>query len=185
MNAQPRIQSVGIPPDKHAEPITDQMLAYLHAEYGRLWDNVAGSLAKKQLGNPIAQQRAVARFARAAGALALDIQLQTGKRGKFHLVFVSWLLWDPARDTMADTKLPPPATAWLAIGYASTGRSLEWTCGVPLLLRRHACVRLAQRAGVRTVADLMTALRELWDAMAVLIEERGGAGSPDGVRMWD
>jgi hypothetical protein len=31
----------------------------------------------------------------------------------------------------------------------------------------------------------MTALRELWDAMAVLIEERGGAGSPDGVRMWD
>ena len=35
---------------------------------------------------------------------------------------------------------------------------------MPLLISRHAMVRLAQRANVRTVADLILAARELWDA---------------------
>jgi hypothetical protein len=145
----PAIASIGAPPDRHAERILDDMLRFLQGQQKQLWANAAGSLTRKQMGTPVGQQRAVRRFTQAASPLLLDVRLWPAKRGKYTLLLNSWMVWDPGSGGMAVSRLPPPALAWLAVTTAlSTGanHSSEWECGALLLVTRHACIRLAQRA---------------------------------------
>ena len=161
----PVIASVGPPPDRHAERVATEMLAHLWASQATLWANAAGSLKSSQMGNPTGQQRAVARFRKASSDLLLDVRLRTGTRGRFDLTIATWLIWNPATSAPAMAGSALPQTPWLAIGFAHSARSRSWNSSVPMLVTHHACVRLAQRAGVKTVRDLMAALRDLWLAL--------------------
>ena len=72
-------------PDRHCERVVKNMLEFLGAENKRLWAGAVGSLHTSQMGNPVGQQRAVARFRRAVGDLALDVRLKSGRRGRCEL----------------------------------------------------------------------------------------------------
>jgi hypothetical protein len=49
---------------------------------------------------------------------------------------------------------------------------------VPLVIIRHALVRLTQRANVRTIADLLAAAGELWQAVDRQLNASGEALEP-------
>ena len=66
------------------------MVEHLHARRLLLEPPLKGLLDPAQLGTPIGQKRVFDRFRRAAGELALELTLQTGKRGRFMLLFASW-----------------------------------------------------------------------------------------------
>ena len=96
MNAAPTIQSLGPPPDLHAERIVRAMLEWAHADRARMHENAKGALDLRQMGTPTGQWRAVERFRKAAGDSLLDIHLHRAKRGKFVLVVTDWQIFDPA-----------------------------------------------------------------------------------------
>jgi hypothetical protein len=179
--AAPRIQSPEGEPvhDIHAARITREMLVFLETENKRLWTGTVDALRTQQMGNPVGQRRAVERFKRAAGPLALDIRLKPGKRGHCELTVAAWTIWDAAKGALVDPlRRDSTATiAWLAVHLGHRvglgRREHEWTGETNLLLTYHACLRAAQRKGVRTVPDLLTVLRDLW----IAFETR-----PDGCR---
>lgn len=167
----PEISSIGPPPDRHAERIVDEMLVWLHGHQGDIWERCRGSLRRSQMGNPVGQQRAVARLKRALGDMALEVGLVTGKRGKYYLTLSQWMVWDSGRNTLAEPNREPPTSPWIAIAISFQGVDTkhEWRNSIPMLVTRHAMVRLAQRAGVRTVADLILAMRDLWGVLYDLV----------------
>lgn len=170
MNA-PVISSLGPPPDRHAERIVEEMLTYLHRAENHWTQRSAGVLDMNRMGNPTAQVRTVARFEKALGPVVIQTYLKTGKRAKFKLDVVCWCLWDLDKDEASDWEAPRPANACLAVVMHHLTKDHQ-DSRTPLLITRHACIRLAQRGGVRTVPDLIVALRELWDAVAGLSVNR-------------
>lgn len=169
----PTIQSSGPPPDRHAERVVDEMLRYLHQARPRLSVAAEALLDNRRMGTPEGQRRVVARLRKAMGPLALDLRLKPAKRGKYSMLLVDWTIWDPIRDREVDYDKPPPPTAWLAAVvslYTGANYIPKVRSGERLLLSRHSIVRLAQRADVRTVEDLIEALRGLWAAAYLLIQ---------------
>jgi hypothetical protein len=179
MNA-PVIQSLGAPPDRHAERIVDEMLTWLHTRQREIWPRAKGSLRTQQMGNPTGQARAVERMRKAMGDLVLELKLNPGKRGRYELYMVNWVVVDTLRNKIADLMEPPPALSALALTLAMSDRAQEWRSSVPLIVTRHAIIRLAQRAEMRTVEDLYKALRMLWWALYDLVIKDVASGrSPD------
>lgn len=174
-SAAPQIQSIGVPRDIHAERIVGEMLRFLHDRRREMYERATIAVAVNQMGTPKGQTRAVERLTKAMGLALLDIRLKPAKRGKFVLEVVDWGLWDPAKDDLlSDTDLAPPTTVWLAaVRNVSTGvnyRVVTQTTA-PMIVTHHACARLAQRAGVRTVDDLIVAMRELWRVTLALMAQ--------------
>ena len=91
----------------------------------------------------------------------------------------AWTVWDAAKGALVDPlREDSTATiAWLAVHVGHRvglgGHEHEWTGETNLLLTYHACLRAAQRKGVRTVPDLLAALHEVWTAFGT---------RPDGCR---
>ena len=173
------------PPDRHAERVVWEMLQYLHAGQAERWRKAHGALNSAQMGSVVGQQRAVARFAKTVGDFALRVELSPAKRGRYHLRVISWMPFDPVANdvVMPGDPLPPTAQLAVTISY-STGKNHKpiWDTGIPLLISRHAMQRLATRSSVRTVNDLLLAVRECWDAAeGVLVKMAviGQAAHPD------
>jgi hypothetical protein len=161
----PAIQSIGPPPDLHAERVCGEMIRWLHAEHKRLRARGNGLIDVRQMGAPQGQLRVAERLRKALGPLALNVMLILAKRGKFTLGVTEWRVWDPAANAPVPAGALAPPAAWLAAAlniYSAVGYRPASQVLVPLLVSRHACVRLAQRADVRTAADLVTAMRDLW-----------------------
>jgi hypothetical protein len=169
MNEAPRITSVGPPPERHAERIADEMILWLHGRQQEIWVKAKGSLRTSQMGNPVGQTRAVARMRERLGDLVLALKLKTGKRGKFELQMITWTIWDPARKDRPKFGAPLPPQASLGVLYAAADRSLDWRGSIPVIVTRHALVRMAERAGMRTVEDLYVALISLWSGFCDLL----------------
>jgi hypothetical protein len=171
----PMISSIGLPPDLHAERIVTEMLRWLHAEHKRQHERLlacaGGILDVRTMGTPKGQHRAAARLKKATNDIALDIRLLPAKRGKFTLTLVDWSIWDPIAGVLAEDGPMPPIACLAGVLTVFTGANHrpEVKVVTPLVVTRHACVRLAQRAGIRTVDDLIVAMRELWWATSALI----------------
>jgi len=160
----PSIASVGPPPTRHAERVVDAMLVWLHGRQAEVFARARGSFKSSQMGNPVGQERAVARLRKALGEMALGLYLSPAKRGKYRLTLVQWMIWNTTKDELTAPEEPCPASAQLAIvvSFRSALSRHEWEPTIPMLVTRHAIVRLAERADVRTVGDLIEALRQLW-----------------------
>jgi hypothetical protein len=153
----PAITSIGPPPDLHAERITDEMVVWMRGEYDRLHERTRGVFSPKTMGTIEGQWRAVQQYRQAAGDLAIDVHLEAAKRGRFKLNVMEW------------TVLP---NGWLGfkISHFTAVNHLPRTkTATPVAVSRHAIIRLAQRGGVRTVADLIAALNELWSVLRGLM----------------
>jgi hypothetical protein len=167
MTQPPAIRSLGAPPDRHAERVVNDMLAWLHAGQTERWAKAKGAINSSQMGSVVGQQRAVARFAKIVGDLALRVELSPAKRGKYHLRLVSWIAFDPVRNdaVLPGEPLPPAAQLAVVVSYCSgANHRPQWNSGIPVVISRHAMIRCAQRKNVRTVNGLLLAVRELWDA---------------------
>ena len=162
-------------PDRHAERISSDMVSYLCRERMRLHERAIGLIDIEKMGSPAGQKRIADRLATALGPLALEISLKPAKRARFVLEVVDWLVWDSVDDDPVVTDAARPR-AWLGVAlthYTGARHRSDTKFGIPLLVSHHAITRLAQRAGVRTIDDLLESLRELWCVTSgIILQQR-------------
>ena len=164
----PAIQSVGPPPERHADRVVAEMTRWLQAEAERHFPMIIAVLREPRPGNAKAQARHLARLRRAAGPMLLDAKLEPGTRGKYavhvHILFFS----DDTRQVVVDRTI--------LRGLGNHGSRNEWQRA--LLISHHAMVRMAMRNGVRTIGDLHAALAAIGRGFVVHETELTGMPFP-------
>ena len=170
--AAPTIQSIGPPPTAHATRIVGLMLEHLHRDHQAARARLKGILNPRQLGTPVGQMRVFERLKRAAGDTAIDLKIKTGKRGKFLMMLAAWAPATPDGFPVEDGPLPHGAGIMaLTASYRIEHREPTTHGGATLTVSRHALVRLAERADVRDIPEMLQAIRSLWAvAMALMAE---------------
>jgi hypothetical protein len=110
------IQSVGAPPERHADRVVAEMLHWLVEVRAEMWEGFWKAIETGSFGNPIGQQRAVDRMRKAAGRFLPICHLEPGKRKRFDITMVEIGLWDPSADAFIDdAPAALPVKPWLAI----------------------------------------------------------------------
>ena len=164
-----RIISVGLPPEQHADRIIALMLRQISQDTAGLIPAAVTTAARSSDGGPKAQFKLAKRIQRAGG---LDVGLAPGKRGRYVIRFRTWSGWDPAADMFIESGAVVPAKPWLAslmheiVSDGGGAERVNLLVHVPLILTHHSLSRLAQRHGVRTVADLVAACEGIREAVA-------------------
>ena len=177
MTAAYEIQSIGRPPERHADRIVGEMMRRLARTHADVWRAINEAVASSSDGSPRAQRKMAERIER-AGALATD--LTPGKRGRYTLVVNDVVGWDRERDAAVLVGDPIPDRPWIACNVTvveSEGRGCDLVTirSKPMVLvTHHSMSRAAQRLGVRTPAHLVAATRAIWDAAVGLLCEKGG-----------
>jgi hypothetical protein len=171
------IQSIGLPPERHADRVIAGMMRVLAERRAHVWDAIQLAIVESSDGNPKAQAKMEARI-RAAGAAYTS--LHPGKRGKYTLLIYDFCGWDAGRDAEIGIGDAIPLKPWIAC-FASTviskggGRDRkDFKSKAVLFVTHHAVSRMAQRLGVRTVADVLHAVKVIWTAAIDFITEKKG-----------
>jgi hypothetical protein len=164
MNQFPIIQSLGSPPEKHADRIVAEMLKLIVAAHATCWPAIRTAL-KTADGNPAAQKR-MHRKLKAVGFL-LGSKLTPGKRGRYQLSFLLLAGWNAERKILIDAGDPIPEKPWIVLStitIESKGRFryLE-KIHHSLFITHHALSRLAQRCDVRTIHAVYDAVLRIVD----------------------
>jgi hypothetical protein len=115
--------------------------------------------------NAVAQLKMLERIKEAAGSFCLGAEIETGKRGRYVLTFLTMNALNAETKKIVRPDDPIPEKPWLAFSFVSItskGRSrYDNECGVYLLVTHHALSRLAQRCGARTIDDVAQAARQI------------------------
>ena len=171
------IQSIGRPPERHADRVVAEMMRQLARDHARLWDTITGITASSSDGTPRAQRKLEERVKRAG---ALTTQLWPGKRGCYTLVAYNLTGFDQRRDAPIRLDDPVPERPWIscnvtAIESKGRGRNeVELSSRPILFITHHAMSRAAQRLDMRTSDHLLDAARAIWTAAEDLLIEKGG-----------
>ena len=161
----PIIQSLGLPPEKHADRIVGEMLRVIAAERPIIWPRIHAVLGLMNDGNPKAQQKMLVKFKEAAGPFYFSANLETGTRGRYVLRFTAIEVWNAETKTIVMSDDEIPDTPWLGFSICnitSKGkRRYTEETDLVLFVTHHALSRLAQRCGARTIHDVSLAARKI------------------------
>ena len=159
----PVIESIGPPPEAHAQRIAGEMARWLIAQGEKRWKAMSEIVKTAKDGNPTAQWRFARRLAKAAGPAVFDVGVATGKRGKYTMRFSCWTGWVNGKPTADVAKLPD--RPWLGIGWMTVTNKGNYQADfddyIWLLINHHAMARLAERCGARTPLQLVNILGKL------------------------
>jgi hypothetical protein len=176
------IQSVGAPPEKHADRIVSLMLRHLAQQHAKLWETVNDITKSPHTrdGNPRAQRKLEARIK----ALGVNfVHLEPGKRGRYRLSVNGWTGFDPAVDRRIAADDPIPAKPWLANWHhIIEGKGHGWVdfySRAVLYLTHHSLSRVTQRWQVRTLADLLRVIEAIGAAALSHIASSQTEGNED------
>jgi len=164
------IQSVGPPPERHADRVIAEMLQSFASVKAARYPHLLQAYADSRDGNPRAQARLARRLEAAGG---LNVNLTPGKRGRYKLTFLDWTGWHPGGGGEIRLGDPIPDKPWIAcwMNMISKIRGTTQLRAVPvLLITHHVLSRAAQRRGVRTAEDLMMVCAKLWNTSMRLID---------------
>jgi hypothetical protein len=159
---QPIIQSVGLPPEKHADRVIAEMLRVIAQQQPPLITRLKQIVKTMPDGNPSAQQKIKNKLEEIGGLLIPDVFLIPGKRGRFTIDLTTIAAWNSeCQDYIREATDCIPDKPWLAcliVRYQSKGHHrYETSTAKVLLVTHHALSRLAQRYGAQTVNDLLIA----------------------------
>jgi hypothetical protein len=183
----PFIQSLGPPPERHADRVIAEMMRELARARAHRRHLITETVDRSWDGSPKAQARMAARIRKAG---ALHVFLEPGKRGRYSLAIFDWMGWDPARDAEITQDDPIPEKPWIAsllirIDGKGHGRVTVRASRL-LFVTHHVLSRAAQRRNVRTVFDMIDAAADIENAGLALLNEKGleagHAAPPDGWR---
>jgi hypothetical protein len=164
MNQMPEIQSIGSPPEKHADRVVLEMLKVIAGARQLTWPEIRDIVGQCPDGNPKAQAKMLEKL-KVANPFTVGTQLIPGKRGRYELYFLDAHVWNPAtRDVMAPLAAIPkmPWLAFMIIKLTSKGgHRYAINNSIALLITHHALSRLTQRCGARTIQDVWFAAREI------------------------
>lgn len=176
----PIIQSLGPPPERHADRVVAEMMQALAKSRAHLFARILATIATSSDGSPRAQARMKVRIMKAG---ALSVCLEPGKRGRYAMTINDWTGWDQARDDEITAGDPIPEKPWLSCWLTlirSEGRSPPTLQSVPILfITHHVLSRAAQRRGARTIPDLMAVSRTLWNAAVAPLTQAQAQGDID------
>ena len=172
-----QIQSVGPPPERHADRVIAAMMRELARKHATLWDEIGAVVrtCKGGAGSPRAQMRLGERIKRAG---AHHAKVYPGKRGKFEIVIYDFTGFDPSRDAEIRLGDPIPPKPWTACNLSMLespggGRNTIELNSRPLLfITCHAMSRVAQRFGARTPNHLMTATHVIFNECIALFNRK-------------
>jgi hypothetical protein len=187
---EPVIQSVGPPPERHADRIVAEMMRQLSQQRATLFPAMVQALSQSADGNARAQRKMQQRI-RNAGAFRTE--LTPGKRGQYRLTFFDLTGWDASRDAEIGPSNPIPIKPWLAchLNYLRSegkGREERDFKSIPVLfVTHHVLSRTAQRYGATTCAHLIAASHAILETAVDLLLEQGVenwlAAPPNGHRV--
>jgi hypothetical protein len=172
----PAIQSIGPPPERHADRIMAAMMRKLALDHSHLWETFAKISAGSSDGTPKAQRKLEERIKRAG---ALRTHLWPGKRGRYMLVAFDLCGYDQWRDAPIQLDDPVPERPWISCNLTSLtseGRgqnTVELSSRPVLFVTHHAMSRAAQRLGMRTTDQLITATEAILHGALELAVEKG------------
>lgn len=170
-----QIESVGPPPERHADRVVAEMMRQLARDHSRLWDTIAKVAADSSDGSPRAQRKMEERIKRAG---ALTTELRPGKRGRYTLLIYDLTGYDQRRDAPIQLGDPVPERPWISCNLTALeskggGKNeVELSSRPILFITHHAMSRAAQRLGMRTTDHLITATTAIWNGALELIKEK-------------
>jgi hypothetical protein len=166
--ALPAFQSIGAPPEKHADRVVAEMLRVIVMARGRVFEKIQQVLRDTPDGNPRAQAKLVQKLEAAGHPFVLGVHIQPGKRGRYNLFFALIEGWDADRKDLILPKDDIPEKPWLACSHVkitSKGRSVyECDIQLSLFITHHALSRLAQRFCVKHPRDFIACVSNAWTA---------------------
>jgi hypothetical protein len=176
------IQSIGPPPERHADRIVAEMLRQLAVQKAERFPMIADAmLSSRRDGGPRAQRR----MAERAGAIST--YLSPGKRGSYEFMFCDLAGWDVTRNAEITPQDQLPAKPWL-VGFVnvltSLGRGREqrdFKSSPILFVTHHALSRVAQRFGATHSHHLLNLTTNIFNQLMDEQMERGKAGT---LRQW-
>jgi len=185
------IQSVGPPPERHADRVVAEMMREVAKNHATLWDEIQLVIVDSRGGSPKAQRKLAERIKRAG---ALHTKLWPGKRGKYEIMIYDFTGYDPSRNKEIGDGDPIPEKPWIACNLSMLespggGRNMVECNSRPILfITCHAMSRTAQRLGMRTSAHLMAAARIIWNGCIKMMNEKADEGAwlnppPEGWRV--
>jgi hypothetical protein len=170
------IQSIGLPPERHADRIVAEMMRELAKKRSTLWHAMEEIMRTSSDGTPRAQRKMEQRV-KLAGATRTE--LVPGKRGKYTLAVWDITGWDQSRDAEIQIGDPIPERPWIACNVTRLeskggGRNdYDLRSSVWLFITHHCMSRTAQRLGMRSAGHMGVATRLIWNAAMKLIGEKG------------
>jgi hypothetical protein len=173
----PEIQSVGLPPEKHADRVVAEIMRYIIAMRSRDWAEAKGILLDPDAsdGNPRAQAKLLKKFRAAAGAFCLAADLVPGKRGRYSITAFTVGGWDPNRECTIEDEEAIPARPWITLNaFRLKGEghgSFNYNEFPVLFFTHHALSRLAQRCGARTALEVYAAVAKIMVEFYLLLEQ--------------
>lgn len=176
MHGTLEIQSVGPPPELHADRMIALMLQQIAAERALILSRIIGVMKASSDGGPSGQRKMVGRL---KSVCDYPIQLTPGKRGAYYLQFIELVGWDPNRNAEIKPRDELPARPWLCFSVTkitSKGKGRERYVTRSrdfLVVSHHALMRCAMRANVRTVSDVIEMSRRMAAAGCQLLKDQG------------
>ena len=156
------IQSVGTPPERHADRVIAVMLRLLAQRRAPIAKAITEARRASKDGGVRAQQHMAERIRRAG---AIEVSLKSGTRGRYRMLIFELVGWNPITDAeiLIDDSLPPkPQLAVMVTSVTNRGRELNTK---PFLFVTHHClVRCAMRFDVRTSDQVITTSLEIFVA---------------------
>lgn len=173
------IQSIGPPPERHADRVVAEMMRALAKKHATLWDEIGRVVctAHGGAGSPKAQRKLRDRILRAG---AYHAKLYEGKRGRFTIMIYDFTGFDPSRDEeiRRGDAIPLDLKPWISCNLSilespGGGRDEIRVDSRPLLfITCHAMSRVAQRFGARTSDHLMTATHVIFNECIALLNKK-------------
>lgn len=166
MKHEPKIETVGPPPTRHAERLAAEMTRWLIEEQFRNDDRWGKAIESRNDGNPKAQHKMVERLKAAGGTNLFWASLYPGNRKKYELRLYRWVGWSNGGILYPGDPIPErPWIACLMDRIVSTYSALETSQYAIALIPHHAIARLAERCGARTAQDIILHARSLSKAV--------------------
>jgi hypothetical protein len=169
------IQSVGLPPERHADRVVAAMMRQLAETRKTLGETIVEAIVDSSDGSPKAQRKMEQRIRRAG---AVQTELTPGKRGKYTIIIYDFTGWCPSRDAEIQIGDKIPEKPWIACNIGvlrseGAGRErVSYRTRPVLFITHHALSRAAQRIGLRTPDDLIFAVKIIWRAAFKLLAEK-------------
>jgi hypothetical protein len=159
------INSLGPPPERHADRVVAEIMRNMAKRHASVVSAVTEAFKSSRDGMPKAQRKMAERIIK-AGAYSVD--LYPGKRGKYKMIVVERVGWNPFKESKIkeDDFIPmkPQIVFYVSLMESKGNYKTDVTSYPMLFITHHAMSRAAQRLGMRDEAQLEEASVVIWNA---------------------
>jgi hypothetical protein len=166
MKHEPTIQSIGPPPEKHAQRLAAEMTRWLIEKQHSVDVEWRRAIRTRDDGNPAAQRRMVEKLKRIGGENVFAAYLKPGKRRKYELTLHRWTGWGLEGSIFPGETIPE--RPWIGVFLTfvrATYAKVDVDEHAVAIISHHALARLAERCGARKPQDLIGHARKLSNAV--------------------